>query len=287
MGERANNAFFSFFLKMMEECGNASTVLEVSGLVCSNHSISRISTHSEKGCSVSKMWPSTYYLPLLQSTDYPTSQGTACVPCHVSFYGAWIRCEALQISVHRTRWLCPVVISEPVHASPDCCYCCVSSLQSVPSTHFTQAPMSAPSLLVLETLNFRKPLMKQASLYATASEQQRSLEKLCTLPFWLISLYVVTTNLQWALGSALSPTRPPCCFLFLWEDFTPFPPLEAWDPHSLPFPDSQLMTSCLLPRHQETQVSSLAYIFLTPHTQVSAPILMSPFSPLEMEWIIS
>lgn len=129
-----------FWRKMMEECGNASTVLEVSGLVCSNHSISRISTHSEKGCSVSKMWPSTYYLPLLQSTDYPTSQGTACVPCHVSFYGAWIRRDALQISVHRTRWLCPVVISEPVHASPDCCYCCVSSLQNVPSTHFTQAP---------------------------------------------------------------------------------------------------------------------------------------------------
>ena len=75
----------------------------------------------------------------------------------------------------RARWLCPVVISEPVRASPDCWYYCVSSLQSVPSTHFTQVPMSAPSLLVLETLNFRKPLTKPKPAYMLLHQSSRDL----------------------------------------------------------------------------------------------------------------
>ena len=127
-----------------------------------------------------------------------------------------------------------VVISEPVRASPDCWYYCVSSLQCPLYPFHTSAHVGPISPCAGDVKLQEAPHETQTSLYTAASEQQRSLEKLCTLPFWLTSSYVVTTNLQWALGSARSPTWPPCCFRFLWEEnFTPSPSSGSL---RLPFP---------------------------------------------------
>lgn len=138
-------------------------------------------------------------------------------------------------------------------------------------------PISAPSLLVLGMLNFRKPLMKPKPAYTLPRQSSRDLcsaEALHTA--FLIDLIVRCDHKpplspwlcsQSHLTTLLLPVpvgRRFHTFSLVWKPQTP-----------LPFPDSQLMTSCLLPRYQETRVSSFTYVFLTPHTQVSAPILMA------------